>query len=96
MRERPCSKEREQYEGYVTIELSTEEFKAAANVIAGLQLADLVNYKLAQASFPRLLQALKLILSIADNPEANPTEKISLSSKTRAQLDSALRFAEKS
>lgn len=83
------------FPGFVQINLTTTEHAALTKVIQGLQLADLVNYKRAQDSYPRLLQAVKLVVAIADHPEANPTEKISLSSKTRAQLDSALKFAEK-
>lgn len=81
--------------GMVNVAMTTSEYVAATNVIAMLQLADLVNYKRAQDSYPRLLQALKLVLAVADNPESNPGEEISLSTKTRAQLDSALKFAEK-
>lgn len=83
------------YPGHVQINLTTEEHEALVKVAQMFQLADLVNYKRAQDSFPRLLNAVKLVLAIADNPEQNPTEKISLASKTRAQLDSALKFAEK-
>lgn len=79
----------------VTVTLTHAQYRAAADVIAMIQLADLVNYKKAQDAYPRLLQAVKLVTAIADHPEANPTEKISLSPKTRAQLDSALKFAEK-
>jgi hypothetical protein len=81
--------------GLVQVNLTTTEHAALTKVIQMLQLADLVNYKKAQDSFPRLLQAVKLVVAIADNPEANPTEKISLSPKTRAQLDRAISFTEK-
>lgn len=81
--------------GTAVVTLTVPQFTAATNVIAMLQLADLVNYKKAQDAYPRLLNAVKLVLAIADNPEMNPTEKISLAPKTRAQLDSALKFAEK-
>jgi len=81
--------------GNVTLTLTREQYVEACNVVAMLQLADLVNYKKAQDAYPRLLQALNLVLAIADNPDANPGEKISLATKTRAQLDSALKFAEK-
>jgi len=83
------------FPGFVQVNLTTAEHAALTKVVQMLQLADLVNYKKAQDSFPRLLQALKLVLAIADHPDQNPTEKISLSSKTRAQLDSAVAFAEK-
>jgi hypothetical protein len=80
----------------MVIRLSVSQFEAVETVVAAMQLANLMNYKKAQDSFPRLLQAVKLVLAIADHPEQNPTEKISLAPKTRAQLDSALKFAEKS
>jgi hypothetical protein len=83
------------FPGFVQVNLTTAEHAALTKVVQMLQLADLVNYKKAQDSFPRLLQALKLVLAIADHPDQNPTEKISLSTKTRAQLDSALKFSEK-
>lgn len=83
------------FPGHVQVNLTTAEHEALVKVAQMLQLADLVNYKRAQDSYPRLLQALKLVLAIADHPEQNPTEKISLATKTRAQLDSALKFAEK-
>lgn len=75
--------------------LTYAEYDAIEKVVAMLNLANITNYSKAQASHPRLLQAVKLILSIADHPEANPTEVILLSTKTRAQLDSAVEFAEK-
>lgn len=81
--------------GEIAVVMTSAEYEAATNVIAMIQLADLVNYKKAQDSYPRLLQAVKLVKAIVDHPEANPTEQISLSPKTRAQLDSALKFAEK-
>jgi hypothetical protein len=81
--------------GNVTVTMTRQEYVDACNVIAMLQLADLVNYKKAQDSHPRLLQAVELVLAIADHPDQNPTEQISLSTKTRAQLDSAVEFAEK-
>jgi len=82
--------------GFVHLTLTVEQWAAVKELISMLQLADLVNYKRAQDSFPRLLNAVKLVLAIADHPELNPTEKISLAPKTRAQLDSAVKFAEKS
>jgi hypothetical protein len=81
--------------GFVHLTLSVKQWEDVNRLISMLQLADLVNYKRAQDSFPRLLQAVKLVLAIADHPDHNPTEKISLASKTRAQLDSAVKFAEK-
>jgi hypothetical protein len=81
--------------GFVHLTLTVKQWEDVKRLMSMFQLADLVNYKRAQDSYPRLLQALKLVMAIADHPEANPTEKISLSSKTRAQLDSALKFAEK-
>lgn len=84
------------FPGHVQINLTTDEHAALTKVVHMFQLADLVNYKRAQDSYPRLLNAVKLVLAIADHPEQNPTEKISLAPKTRAQLDSALKFAEKS
>lgn len=83
------------FPGHVQINLTTDEHAALTKVVHMFQLADLVNYKRAQDSFPRLLNAVKLVLAIADHPELNPTEKISLATKTRAQLDSAVKFAEK-
>lgn len=80
--------------GFVHLTLRTEQWEAIQKVIAMLQLADLVNYKIAQDSFPRLLNACKLVLAIADNPFQNPTDRILLAPKTRAQLDSAVQFAE--
>jgi hypothetical protein len=77
------------------VDLTYKQFEAVQRVVSMLKLADLMNYKRAQDAYPRLLQSLKLVLAIADHPDQNPTEKISLATKTRAQLDSALRFAEK-
>lgn len=74
--------------------MSRDQYKAIETVVSAMQLANLMNYKTAQDSFPRLLNAVKLILAIADHPEQNPSEKIFLAPKTRAQLDSALKFAE--
>lgn len=82
--------------GFVHLTLTVDQWESVKRVISMFQLADLVNIKQAQDSFPRLLNAVKLVLAIADHPEQNPTEKISLAPKTRAQLDSALKFAEKS
>lgn len=83
------------FPGCAQINLTTEEHTGLTKVVHMFQLADLVNYKRAQDSYPRLLQALKLVLAIADHPGANPGEQISLATKTRAQLDSAVKFAEK-
>lgn len=83
------------FPGHVQINLTTTEHAALTKVVQMFQLADLVNYKRAQDSYPRLLQAVKLILAIADHPGSNPGEQISLATKTRAQLDSAVKFAEK-
>lgn len=83
------------FPGFVQVNLTTAEHAALTKVVQMLQLADLVNYKRAQDSYPRLLNAVKLVLAIADHPDQNPGEKISLATKTRAQLDSALKFAEK-
>lgn len=84
------------YSGDVVLTLTVDQWESVKKLISMIQLADLVNYKRAQDSFPRLLNAVKLVLAIADHPELNPTEKISLAPKTRAQLDSAVKFAEKS
>lgn len=81
------------FPGTVQINLTADEHEQLTKVVQMFQLADLVNYKIAQDSFPRLLSAVKLILAIADNPFTNP-DKISLAPKTRAQLDSAVQFAE--
>ena len=77
------------------LHLTNDQYKAVETVVAMMQLANLLNIKKAQDSFPRLLNACKLVLAIADHPDQNPTEKISLAPKTRAQLDSAVKFAEK-
>ena len=76
------------------LHIEMAQYKAIETVVSAMQLAQLMNYKAAQDSFPKLLNAVKLILAIADHPEQNPCEKISLAPKTRAQLDSALKFAE--
>ena len=81
--------------GFVHLTLTVDQFEAFKKVASMFQLADLMNYKRAQDSYPRLLQAVQLILAIADHPGQNPGEQISLATKTRAQLDSALKFAEK-
>jgi len=78
----------------VVMFMPTETYKSIETVVSAMQLANLMNYRQAQDSFPRLLNAVKLVLAIADHPDQNPTEKISLAPKTRAQLDSALKFAE--
>lgn len=80
--------------GFVHLTLTVDQWEQVKQIISMLQLADLVNYKQAHDAFPRLKKAVELILAIADHPELNPTEKISLAPKTRAQLDSALKFAE--
>lgn len=80
--------------GFVHLTLSLEQWEKIQKVIAMFQLADLVNYKVAQDSFPRLLNAVKLILAIEDHPFQNPDDRIRLAPKTRAQLDSAVKFAE--
>jgi hypothetical protein len=80
--------------GFVHLTLSLDQWEKIQKVIAMFQLADLVNYKLAQDSFPRLLNAVKLILAIEDHPFQNPDDRIRLAPKTRAQLDSAVKFAE--
>lgn len=79
-----------------TITISHEEFEEFRKVVAMLQFAELLNYKKAQDAVPRLLNVLKLIKAINDNPpSANPDDVVILSPKTRAQLDRALEFAEK-
>jgi hypothetical protein len=80
--------------GFVHLTLRLDQWEAIQRVIAMFQLADLVNYKVAQDSFPRLLNAVKLILAIEENPFQNPDDRIRLAPKTRAQLDSAVKFAE--
>lgn len=82
--------------GFVHLHLTIQQWEDVKRLIAMFDLAHLVNIKQAQDSYPRLLNAVKLVLAIADHPEQNPTEKISLAPKTRAQLDSAVKFAEKS
>jgi hypothetical protein len=82
--------------GFVHLTLNLKQWEDVQKLIAMLDLACLVNIKRAQDSYPRLLQAVQLILAIADHPGSNPGEQISLATKTRAQLDSAVKFAEKS
>jgi hypothetical protein len=77
------------------INLTYDEYAALEKVVAMLSLANVANYKQAQDAFPHLLNAVKLVLAIADHPDQNPTEKVALAPKTRAQLEKALRFAEK-
>lgn len=83
----------------VMIDLSQEEHERLCTVVSMFKLADLVNYKQAQDSFPRLLNAVKLILALDDlgknfKDDSGQVEQISLAPKTRAQLDSAVKFAE--
>jgi len=78
----------------MVVYLSRDQYKTIETVVSAMQLANLMNYKAAQDAFPRLLNAVKLVLAIADHPDQNPYEQISLAPKTRAQLDSALKFAE--
>lgn len=80
--------------GFVHLTLTVKQWESVQEIISMLQLADLVNYKRAVDAYPRLLNAVKLILAIADHPDQNPHEKISMAPKTRAQLDSAVKFAE--
>ena len=81
-------------EGYVHLVLTVDQWEAVKQVTEMFKLADLLNIKQAQDSYPRLLNAVKLVLAIADHQDQNPYEKISLAPKTRAQLESAVRFAE--
>lgn len=85
---------RHENDTHVMVTLSKDQYKTIETVVSAMQLANLMNYKAAQDSFPKLLNAVKLVLAIADHPDQNPHEKISLAPKTRAQLDSALKFAE--
>jgi hypothetical protein len=77
---------------YAALLLTPEEYADALKAIENLRMADLLNHKLAQAAFPKLVNAVKLVLAVADNPDSNP-EIILLSSKMRAQLEASLKAA---
>ena len=77
------------------IDVTYAEYEAFQKVVAMLTLANLTNYKREQDAFPRLLNAVKLVLAIDDNADQNPGDKIVLSPKTRDQLDAAVDLAEK-
>ncbi len=77
---------------YSAILLTPDEYNDACLAIDNLKLADMVNYKTAQAAFPKLVKVVKLVLALADGPVGYPGI-ITLSSKVRAQLLSALKVA---
>lgn len=78
--------------GKFRVDIDPKVYAKLGEVADNLKLADLVNYKTAQAAFPKLVKAVQLVLAIADNPDSNP-DVILLASKTRAQLESALKAA---
>jgi pyruvate kinase len=78
---------------YTSILLTPEEYTDVCAAVAQLTLADMLNQQKAVAAFPKLVNAIKLVLAIADHPFQNPTERVKLATKTRKQLESALRIA---
>lgn len=74
----------------VQITITSSEYDDLFRVIGMLGMAEMMNSKQAQASYPRLFAAVSLVLAIADNPGENLGEQISLSPRTRAQLEAAL------
>lgn len=83
----------ESHDGSAIILLTPDEYAGVCNAVAQLTLADMLNQQKAVAAFPKLVNAIKLILSIADHPFNNPTERVKLATKTRNQLESALRIS---
>lgn len=77
---------------YLNLMLTPDEYERVGDVVNMLKMADLVNYKTAQAAFPKLVDAVKLVLAIEAHPEDN-VEVVKLSSKARAQLHAALKAA---
>jgi len=90
---------------FVDIRVTEEQWEEIHGVIKMLNVAEMTNYKTAQAAFPKLVGAVKLVLGlntrITVHGEENPrppelegaSDVVSLSSKTKAQLRRALKVA---
>jgi hypothetical protein len=74
---------------WVDIRLTSSEYEEVFAVIRMLNVAEMTNYKTAQAAFPKLVQAVKLVLAL----DKDSREAITLESKHRAQLRRALTVA---
>lgn len=77
---------------WVDIRLTAEEYEEVFAVMQMLKMAEMINYKTAQAAFPKLVSAVQLILAIEAAPESNP-DMIRMAPKTREQLRAALKVA---
>ena len=77
----------------VEVKFSREQIRVMSEVADNLSMAAMMNHKTAQAAFPKLVKAVQLILAIEAHPFQNPTERVKLATKTRAQLLDALKIA---
>lgn len=77
-----------------SLRLSMTEWDALRALILSIKLADLLEQQRMVRAFPKLVNAVKLVLAIADHAEQNPTETVKLATKTRKQLERALALSD--
>jgi hypothetical protein len=77
---------------WVDIRLTSEEYEEIFNIAQMLTLAEMINYRTAQAALPKLVKAVEMVLAI-ENETSTPAQVIQLSRKTRAILQDALKAA---
>ncbi len=78
---------------HLAVLMTPDEYTDMREAIDNLRLADMVNYMKAQAAFPKLLSAVKLVLALNAGLLPEEKDKVELSSKTKARLMSALKSA---
>ena len=78
---------------HLAVLLTPDEYTDMREAIDNIRLADMVNYMKAQAAFPKLLSAVKLIIALNAGLLPDERDKVKLSSKTKARLMSALKAA---
>jgi len=80
-------------DGFVLIALSAEEYEAFQGMTAMISAASVLNHQRALASFPALVSAAQRVLEVANNPEEHLRDDVRLSTRTRNQVEGALRQA---
>lgn len=80
--------------GTFSLTLTLDEWDALRAILLSLKLSDLLDQQRMIRAFPKLLNAVKLVLAIEDHPSGNPTETVKLGPKTRKQLEKAITDSE--
>lgn len=76
---------------YVDVKLTREEYAEIQAVVEHLELADLLNNNKITLAFPKLVQAVQLILAI--DGVGDQTNTVKLTTSSRKQLEHALHLA---